>query len=147
MDFGDALVRLKDGSKMTRAYWPEGVYITLQFGYPEGIPINANTAQATELPQGTVCIFDQYFMECTPEGHFRPWEPKAVDVLAADWQWVSDANRAAPAPEGLAPLGAYVDAKMSSNPVVIGHNFEADGNMAWPINQLSANPVMGDYKE
>lgn len=98
MDFGAALVRLEDGSKMTRACWPEGVYVTLQFGYPHGIPINHNTALATELPEGTVCIFDPYFMECTPVGHFRPWEPKAVDCLAKDWQWVSEANRSAPAP-------------------------------------------------
>lgn len=109
MDFGEALVRLKDGSKMTRASWAEGTYVTMQFGYPQGIPINDNTALATELPKGTVCIFDPYFMERTVEGHFRPWEPKAVDCLAWDWQWVSDANRSASGPAR--PSGiVYVDA-------------------------------------
>lgn len=97
--FEKALVMLKTGHKVTRTGWNgKGMYITLQKAYPGGIPINGNTAEATELPEGTVCRFLPYIMMRTADGAFVPWVASHTDLLNDDWQWVSDANQAAPAP-------------------------------------------------
>ena len=61
----------------------------LQDGYPDGIAINANTARATGLNEGAVCVFRPYLMLCTADGSFVPWAPTASDVLAEDWLTVN----------------------------------------------------------
>lgn len=87
MEFSSALANLKDGSRITRRRWNgPNQYVTLQKGYPEGIPVNANTAEATGLPEGTIAIFRPYMMLCTVEGSFVPWAPSGSDVLATDWE-------------------------------------------------------------
>ena len=86
MDFSLALADLKAGSKITRDSWnAPGQFVVLQAGYPDGIPINANTAAATGIPQGTVCRFRPYLMLHTADGSFVPWSPTVSDVLAEDW--------------------------------------------------------------
>lgn len=111
MDFGKALKRLKSGSKVARAGWNgKGMWLVLQKGYPDGIPINRNTAEATEIPEGTVCKFSPYIMMNTVGAEFVPWVASQTDLLADDWQWVSDANQCAPAPGGPTQDGAaYAD--------------------------------------
>lgn len=97
--FDKALRRLKEGDKVARFGWNgKGMYIVLQAGYPEGIPINRNTAEATELPEGTVMRFLPYIMMYTAQGDFVPWVASQTDLLAEDWQWVSTANMAAENP-------------------------------------------------
>jgi hypothetical protein len=90
VDFSEALVRLRlVGSKVTRQGWnAPGQYVVLQKGYPDGIAINANTAQATGIPEGTVCVFRPYLMLCTADDSFVPWVPTVSDVLALDWVFV-----------------------------------------------------------
>jgi hypothetical protein len=108
MDFGKALNRLKGGSKVARAGWNgKGMWLVLQKGYPDGIPINRNTAEATEIPEGTVCKFRPYIMMYTADAEFVPWVASQTDLLADDWQWVSDANQCAPAPGEPTPGAAY----------------------------------------
>lgn len=86
MDFGQALAAVKDGKKITRAGWNgHGMYVVYQPGYPDGIPINTNTANATGIPQGTVCRFRPYLMLRSVDGSFVPWVPSVSDVLADDW--------------------------------------------------------------
>ncbi len=86
MDFGQALVELKRGQRVTRQGWNgKGMYITHQPGYPSGIPINSNTAQATGLPEGTVCKFRPYLMMRTAQGDFVPWLASQSDLLEEDW--------------------------------------------------------------
>lgn len=86
MDFSQALVELKKNSKLTREGWNgKGMFIVFQSGYPDGIPINKNTAQATGIPQGTVCRFRPYLMMCTVDGSFVPWLASQTDILADDW--------------------------------------------------------------
>lgn len=83
-----ALIQLRNGHKVQRAGWNgKNMYIVLQEGYPEGIPINANTARATDLPQGTVCRFSPYVMMKTAarEITFVPWLCSQTDLLALDW--------------------------------------------------------------
>lgn len=87
LNFSDALVLLKGGVRMQRAGWNgRGMYVVAQKGYPEGIPINANTALATGIPQGTVCKFLPYLMMRTADGAFVPWLASQTDILAEDWQ-------------------------------------------------------------
>jgi hypothetical protein len=62
------------------------MYLAYQAGYPGGIPINANTATATGLPEGTVCKFLPYIMMRTVDGSFVPWLASQTDVLSFDWE-------------------------------------------------------------
>lgn len=84
-DFGEAIRRLKSGKRVARAGW-NGMWIAHQKAYPGGIPINANTAEATGIPQGTVCRFMPYIMARTVDGSFVPWTASQTDILAEDWR-------------------------------------------------------------
>lgn len=89
MDFGEALRALKDGARMARTGWNgDGMFVVHQKGYPDGIPINANTAEATGIPQGTVCVFRPYLMMRTVDGSFVPWVISQSDALTDDWERV-----------------------------------------------------------
>lgn len=89
MDFSAALREIKDGSRLARSGWNGAdQFVVLQKGYPDGIAINANTAEATGIPQGTKCIFRPYLMLRTADGSFVPWAPSVSDVLAEDWATV-----------------------------------------------------------
>lgn len=86
MNFSDALTALKAGQRLTRAGWNgRGMFIVLQAGYPDGIPINRNTAQATGIPEGTRCAFSPYLMFRTAQGAFVPWVASHTDLLSDDW--------------------------------------------------------------
>jgi len=86
MDFSAALEAVKQGRRLARDGWyAAGQFVVLQAGYPEGIPINRNTAVATGIPEGTVCRFRPYLMLRAAEGSFVPWAPSVSDVLADDW--------------------------------------------------------------
>ena len=92
-DFGWALTQLRQGHKVCRVGWNgKGYWIVYQKGYPDGIPINDNTAQATGIAKGTVCKFGPYLMLKTGEkgdgaGAFVPWLPSITDLLATDWEY------------------------------------------------------------
>jgi hypothetical protein len=89
MDFSDALAAVKGGAKITRDGWHgPGMYVVYQPGYPDGIGINANTALATGIPQGTMCSFLPYLMFRTAAGAFVPWDASQTDLLEADWEIV-----------------------------------------------------------
>ena len=85
-DFAYAIRFLKNGNKLTREGWNgKNMWLVMQAGYPDGIPINANTANATRLPEGTVCKFRPYIMMFTAQGDFVPWVASQSDLLAEDW--------------------------------------------------------------
>lgn len=90
MTFSEALERVRiPGTRISREGWNgRGMYVVYQKGYPNGIPVNGNTAEATGLPQGTVAIFKPYLMFCTAQGEFVPWVISQTDALAEDWQAV-----------------------------------------------------------
>jgi Protein of unknown function (DUF2829) len=89
MDFSDALKACKTGSKIARAGWNgSNMYVVLYKGYPDGIPINMNTAIATGIPVGTVCKFLPYLMMFTATREFVPWLISQTDALAEDWSIV-----------------------------------------------------------
>lgn len=86
MTFSEALESVKIGMKIQRQGWNgKGMYVVYQKAYPEGIPINQNTAEATGLPVGTVCRFLPYLMMKTADGAFVPWLISQTDALADDW--------------------------------------------------------------
>jgi len=87
MDFGEALAALNAGRRVTRTGWNGAdMWVAHQAGYPDGIAINANTAQATGIPEGTVCRFRPYLMMFTAQGDFVPWVISQSDALAQDWE-------------------------------------------------------------
>jgi Protein of unknown function (DUF2829) len=86
MDFSEALTALKQRRRLTRTGWNgKGMFVVWQAGYPEGIGINRNTAEATGIPEGTVCNFRPYLMMRTVDGEFVPWVASQTDLLAEDW--------------------------------------------------------------
>lgn len=86
MDFGYALNALREGLKVSRSGWNgKNMYIVLQKGYPNGIPINQNTADAIREPVGTIHKFLPYLMFCTAQGDFVPWLASQIDLLSSDW--------------------------------------------------------------
>lgn len=89
MDFGDAVRALKGGQRVTRPGWNgTGMWLAYQEGYPDGVVINANTARATGIGQGTVCKFRPYLMMRTAQRDFVPWVASQSDILAEDWELV-----------------------------------------------------------
>lgn len=84
--FSKALEDLKAGGRVSRPVWGKGTYVVLQKGYPDGIAINANTAEATGEPEGTVCRFRPYLMVKLADGTFLPFIPTLDHLLAEDWQ-------------------------------------------------------------
>ena len=86
MNFGEALEQVKLGAKIQRTGWNgKGMYVVYQPGYPDGIGINANTAKATGLPEGSTGYFRPYLMMLTAQGDFVPWVASQTDLLADDW--------------------------------------------------------------
>lgn len=91
LSFGEAMIALRAGRPVTRALWAGGTYVTAQAGYPDGIGVNANTAAATGLPQGSTAVFGPYLLKCiqpSVEGRapvFAPWTPDQGDLFADDW--------------------------------------------------------------
>lgn len=87
MDIGAAVHQLRLGYRVRRAGWNgKGMYLAFQKGYPDGIPINRNTSEATGLPEGTVRRFLPYVMMRTVDGSFVPWLCSQTDLLATDWE-------------------------------------------------------------
>lgn len=85
-----ALQQLRMGKKVTRRGWNgKGQYVVFQKGYPNGIPINENTADATGMDRGTVCKFLPYLMLKTADESpsFVPWLASQTDLLAFDWEY------------------------------------------------------------
>lgn len=85
-----ALQQLRAGKKVARRGWNgKGMYVVLQKGYPDGIAINENTAEATDIPFGATCVFLPYLMLKTiaSQPTFVPWLASQTDLLSYDWQY------------------------------------------------------------
>lgn len=84
---GEAVKEMYNGNKVRRKGWNgKGMWIVLQKAYPNGIPINKNTAEATGIPEGTICKFLPYLMMKTADDSFVPWLCSQTDILAIDWE-------------------------------------------------------------
>ncbi len=85
-DFSIALSRLKKNIRVTRAGWNgNGMWVTLQKGYPEGVPANKQTALAIGVAEDTLIKFRPYLLMKTVDGSFVPWLASQSDLLADDW--------------------------------------------------------------
>lgn len=80
---------MKARKRLQREGWNgRGMFVVLQRGYPGGIPINKDTAEATGLQEGTILRFAPYLIMRTAGGEFIPWVASQADVLAEDWREV-----------------------------------------------------------
>lgn len=87
-DIALKLLKYNSGYRVYRKGWNgTGMYVIFQMGYPEGIAINANTAKATGIEEGIVCVFTPYLMLKTASAtaEFTPWLPSQADLMADDW--------------------------------------------------------------
>lgn len=89
MDFSDALKAMKSGLKLTRDRWKNpDTYVVARSGYPDGITVNENTAQAVGLETGSLFRFQPYLMARVADGSFVTWVPTTLDLFAVDWEIV-----------------------------------------------------------
>lgn len=94
MEFPQALDYQKHtpytGAKINRSGWNgTGMFVCLQTGYPDGIVISKNTADATGLPEGSEVRFLPYLMFKTARGDFVPWVASQTDLLENYWEIVA----------------------------------------------------------
>lgn len=86
MNFGDALVALKQGKRVARSGWNgKNMSVAYQKGYPEGIPCNKNTAQAWGMQEGELFKCRPYLQMRCADGTFQMWLASQSDILADDW--------------------------------------------------------------
>lgn len=89
LNFGQALAAMKLGFRFAREGWVvDGKWVTLRSGYPGGIAVNGNTAEAFGVPPGTVVVFQPYFQMCEKDGSMRTWNKGDQDLVAEDWYLV-----------------------------------------------------------
>lgn len=86
MNFGDALVALKQGKRVARKGWNgKNMSVAYQKGYPDGIPCNKNTAQAWGMEEGELFKCRPYLQMRCADGTFQMWLASQSDILADDW--------------------------------------------------------------
>lgn len=86
MNFGDALLVLKQGKRVARKGWNgKNMSVAYQKGYPDGIPCNKNTAQAWGMEEGELFKCRPYLQMRCADGTFQMWLASQSDILADDW--------------------------------------------------------------
>ena len=91
MNFGDALLVLKQGKRVARKGWNgKNMSVAYQKGYPDGIPCNKNTAQAWGMEEGELFKCRPYLQMRCADGTFQMWLASQSDILADDWYVVED---------------------------------------------------------
>ena len=86
MDFSKALQLLKAGKKLARSGWNgKGMFVVYQKGYPDGIPCNAQTAEAWGMKEGDLFRCNPYLQIRNVDGSHSMWVPSIGDLLAEDW--------------------------------------------------------------
>ena len=84
--FGDAIEAAKRGHKIARIGWNgKNMFVVYQKGYPEGISVNKQTAEAYDVKEGTLMKFRPYLQLKTAQNDCAMWVPSVSDVLAEDW--------------------------------------------------------------
>jgi len=90
MNFSHALEHLKSGKRVRDRIWPTGQFLALQKGYPNGIPINDNTAAALHIAPRTIKKFPAYLIISKPNGDCYPWTPQHTEILSNLWDVIGD---------------------------------------------------------
>lgn len=84
MNFGDALICLKNGLRVARAGWNgKGMFVFLV----PGSRFTVNRAPLLGIyPEGTVIDYCPHIDMKTADGKVVPWLASQTDVLAEDWE-------------------------------------------------------------
>lgn len=91
--FPESLKGCLEGEIISRLSWSNERMIVAQKGYPDGIAINGNTAQALHMREGTMVHFSPYLMEFDATTKTcQPWTPEQEDIFATDWFVVDPAS-------------------------------------------------------
>jgi len=87
LSFGHAIEAARVyGKKIAREGWNgKGMFVVYQKGYPEGIPCNAQTAEAFGLQEGEPFKVQPYFQMHCADGSHQMWVASQSDILAKDW--------------------------------------------------------------
>lgn len=89
LTFGQAIEAAKLGKRIARAGWNgKNMFVVYQPGYPEGIPCNANTAQAFVYELGELFICRPYLQMRCADGSHQMWLASQSDILEEDWMIV-----------------------------------------------------------
>lgn len=87
MEFSKALSFCRHGKYLIRrTSWNKEEFVMYQEGYPNGIPINKNTASASGLEEGTICYFQPYLQHHKEGNRFVHYIPSMDDLLMEDWE-------------------------------------------------------------
>ena len=90
MDFGQALAALKDGGRVTRAAWADGVFLYLV----PGSTFQVNRPPLLGIyPAGEVIRYRPHVDIRASDGTCSPWQPAQDALMAEDWETVPDADR------------------------------------------------------
>lgn len=91
LDFSTALKAAKAGKHIARKGWNgKNMFVFYQKGYPDGIALNKNTAEATGIPEGTVVKITPYLMMKAADGSLvTGWLASQTDMLAEDWNIIN----------------------------------------------------------
>lgn len=86
MNFGQAIELVKTGAKISRSGWNgKGMFVVYQKGYPDGIAVNKNTADAYGVEEGTIMKFRPYLQLYCADQTCQMWVASQSDILADDW--------------------------------------------------------------
>jgi len=89
MSFGLAVEAMKAGYKVARAGWDgKDMFVVYQKGYPEGIPCNAQTAEAFGMKEGELFKVRPYMQMRCSDGSHQMWLASQSDILEEDWMIV-----------------------------------------------------------
>ena len=87
MDFGQALVKLKQGTKVAREGWNgKGMFLSLVKGRDSDYHVNSAVFWTGNdgNPQNQLPVLDAIYMK-TADNKLVPWLASQTDVLAEDW--------------------------------------------------------------
>lgn len=86
MNFGEALVALKENKKVARSGWNgKGMFLFLVSG--STFEVNRKPLLGI-YPEGTVINYRSHIDMRTVDGEIVPWTASQSDVLAEDWEEV-----------------------------------------------------------
>jgi hypothetical protein len=87
MNFGEALEKAKNGSKITRSGWSGGGMFIF-FNPSSDITVSAGRPLAASFPIGTKIHCREYLMMKTANDEIVPWVASQSDLLCDDWSEV-----------------------------------------------------------
>lgn len=64
------------------------MWVTLMPGYPDGVTVNAATAKAHGIPEGSTVVVRPYLVMRAVGGDLVNWTVSQSDALAEDWTTV-----------------------------------------------------------